>query len=443
MNLDEFGTVIDRAILPPSRAGKFGDPLLNAFDGLRAAGQVPEHLTVAADGSQHHRALVQVDADERTRARHVLLDGRKHRIRGRKKLHTVKQDTSCARPRHGFTLVELLVVIAIIATLIGLLLPAVQAARESARRLACSNNLKQMALAVANHVDARQRFPSNMQEPGLFHQFGITDYTGSLKTYGGIFQILPYFEQQAAYDQLITAMKPNPSNVHDGNGRNSQRNAHVTPWLGTLICPSDAVPLRSTAGNLTNYRLSGGDIWWSHLHAAPKQRGPFQRGDLQRVRIKDITDGTSKTVMLGEAITGSADDSLERGVAEVSPSKPSTCMSSISGGQILNPGDSKTMPVGWLWPGEKTGWIIFFTIQPPNSVRCAGTNEGRAILPASSFHDGGAFVAMCDGAVRFVLDTIDTGNLDQTMPSTTAGGSQWGVWGRLGSIAGGEVASLD
>ena len=348
-----------------------------------------------------------------------------------------------AKRRRAFTLIELLVVIAIIGVLVGLLLPAVQTARESARRSACSNNLKQMALAVANHVDARQRFPSNMQEPDLFNQFGITDYTGSLKTYGGIFQILPYFEQQAAYDQLITAMKPNPSNNTDRYGRNSARNAGVTPWLGALICPSDTVPLRSTAGNLTNYRLSGGDIWWSHLHSDPNQRGPFQRGDLRRVRIKDITDGTSKTVMLGEVITGSADNSLERGVAEVSPSKPSTCMSSVSGGQILNPGDSTTQPVGWLWPGEKTGWIIFFTIQPPNSVRCAGANEGRAILPASSFHGGGAFVAMCDGAVRFVLDTIETGNLDQTMPSTTAGGSQWGVWGRLGSIAGGEVASLD
>jgi len=351
----------------------------------------------------------------------------------------------------GFTLVELLVVIAIIGTLVGLLLPAVQSARESARSSACSNKLKQMALAVTNHDVARQRFPSNFNEPDLYNRFGITVVTstggtfgvGSLGTYGGIFQLLPFFEQQPAYDSLITVMKPNPLNANDIAGRSSLRNSGVTPLLADLICPSDGVPLINSAGNLTSYRLSGGDIWWGHLDAAPNNRSPFQRGDLRRIRTKDITDGTSKTVMLGEALTGSADDSLQRGVAQVSPTKPSTCMASTSNGKILSPGTSTSQPAGFLWSGEKTGSIIFFTIQPPNTIRCAGANEGRAILPTSSFHSGGAFVAMCDGAVRFVIDGIDTGILDQTMPSTTTGASQFGVWGRLGSISGGEAASLD
>jgi len=344
----------------------------------------------------------------------------------------------------GFTLVELLVVIAIIGTLVGLLLPAVQAARESARRSACSNKLKQMALAVTNHDVARQRFPSAFYELDLCNRFGIpVGLCGSLGSYGGIFQMLPYMEQQVVYDSLITAMKPNPLNSSDVNGRNSQRNAGVTPMIENLTCPSDALPLRSTAGNLTNYRLNGGDIWWSHLDAEPKSRGPFQRGDFRRIRIKDITDGTSKTVLLGEALTGSADSTLERGVALVSPTKPSTCMGSISGGKLLSPGGSTSQPTGWLWTGEKIGWIMFFTVQPPNSIRCAGANEGRAVIPASSFHGGGAFVAMCDGAVRFIVDKIDTGNLDQTMATSVTGASQFGVWGSLGSMAGGEAAAID
>jgi len=367
----------------------------------------------------------------------------------------------------GFTLVELLVVIAIIAVLIGLLLPAVQAARESARRSACSNKLKQLALAVANFQDARTRFPVSHVEPDFFSRWntkadgspnpfnGFRDNSG-LANYSGILTLMPFLEQQQIYDSLVSGMQPGSSNPADNAGRNFNRNTGGVAANSSLLCPSDSLPLRGTAhGGLTNYRLSGGDIWWNHLDANPRQRGPFRKGDpgdlsvVRFTRSKDVIDGLSKTVMLGEAVTGSGDANLARGVVapSVSIQRPSTCMGFGSSGTLAQFGQGTTSTVvGGYWWAYSVGSTIFFTIQPPNSVRCwlSGVeNESRARIPASSFHGGGAFVAMCDGAVRFVPDTIDTGDLDQTMPSTTTGPSQWGVWGRLGSMAGGEAASLD
>ena len=373
----------------------------------------------------------------------------------------------------GFTLVELLVVIAIIGTLVGLLLPAVQSARESARSSSCSNNLKQMALAVIHFQDAKGRFPVSHAEPDFFNRWS-TDANGAanpftgdkdvsgLANYCGILSIMPFLEQQRVYDSLVAGMQPGLSNAVDTKGRSYNRNSNGTVngngFISSLLCPSDWLPLRSTAiGGLLNYRMNGGDMWWYHMDASPTQRGPFRKGDpgnlgvVRLTRSKDVTDGLSKTVMLGEVVTGSGDSSLDRGVVappSSSITKPSTCMGYGSSGVLTNFGTNTTNDVaGTFWWSYLTGSTVFFTIQPPNTIRCAtftgdnGPTRGR--LPASSFHRGGAFVAMCDGAVRFVTEGIDTGNLDQTMPSSTTGGSRWGVWGSLGSMSGGEVAALD
>jgi prepilin-type N-terminal cleavage/methylation domain-containing protein len=357
----------------------------------------------------------------------------------------------------AFTLVELLVVIAIIGVLVGLLLPAVQAARESARRSACSNKLKQMGLAVNAFYDARQRFPMSHVEPDYFARYP-TDFDGNailfngsspLGTFGGILTLMPFLEEQQRYDSVVAGMAPR-SNDKQGCAWNRNPSTAMSAVISALICPSDWFPLRSAG--MTNYRMNGGDIWWYHLDANPLQRGPFRKGDpgnvgvVRPTRSKDVTDGLSKTVMLGEAVTGVGDETLDRGVVgkpSSSITKPSTCLAYGNTGTLTV---YSTTVLGNYWATDRTGSTVFFTVQPPNTIRCSmGTNdnESRARIPASSLHGKGVFVAMCDGAVRFVLDTIDTGNLDQTMPSTTAGASQWGVWGRLGSIAGGEVASLD
>jgi prepilin-type N-terminal cleavage/methylation domain-containing protein len=379
---------------------------------------------------------------------------------------------SIAAPRRGrgasvggFTLVELLVVIAIIGTLVGLLLPAVQVARETARSSSCSNNLKQMALAVANFHDAKSRFPVSNAEPDFFARWS-TDANGSpnpfnggagLASYSGILTLMPYLEEQKAYDSVVAGMRPGSSNAADINGRAWNRNTNTLVFINGLLCPSDSLPLRSTAtGGLLNYRMNGGDIWWNHVDASPLQRGPFRKGDpgnlgvVRFTRSKDVTDGLSKTVMLGEAVTASGDSSLDRGVVAPPASnitKPSTCMGYGSTGRLTNFGTSTTSDVvGMSWFGDRTGSTAFFTIQPPNTIRCTmSTSDGasRARIPASSFHNGGAFIAMCDGAVRFILNTIDTGDLDQTMATSVTGASKFGVWGNLGTMAGGETSSID
>jgi prepilin-type N-terminal cleavage/methylation domain-containing protein len=362
-----------------------------------------------------------------------------------------------SRSVHGLTLVELLAVIAIIGLLVALLMPALQSAREVGRRVACGNKLRQMALAVGNFCNAQSRFPVSAAEPVYFTHWNVTfSGSGALATYGGILSLMPYLEQKAAYDDVISGMTPG---TVDPTGRGWIRNVSSSSRiiLDVLTCPSDGLPLRSTAWyGLLNYRMNGGDIWWGHLDADPLQRGPFRKGDpgnLGRPRftqLAHVIDGLSNTVMLGEALTGSADARLERGVVAPPPATitmPSTCMGYGTSGQLTNFATNTTNDVaGNAWASDRVGSTVFFTIQPPNSIRCAmGTpdNVTRGKFPVSSLHGGGAFVTMCDGAVRFITDAIDTGTLAQTMATTTTGPSKWGVWGSLGSMAGREGLSIE
>jgi hypothetical protein len=294
-------------------------------------------------------------------------------------------------------------------------------------------------------------------EPVYFTRWNVT-FSGSagLATYGGILSLMPFLEQNGVYDDLISGMAPG---VVDPTGRGWNRNVSSSSRiiLDVLTCPSDGLPLRSTAWyGMHSYRMNGGDIWWGHLDSDPLQRGPFRKGDPGNLgrprftRVAHVTDGLSNTVMLGEALTGSADASLDRGVVAPPPASvtmPSTCMGYGSGGSLMNFSTNTTNDVaGSGWWSDRVGSTMFFTIQPPNSIRCAmatTSNVSRGKLPVSSLHGGGAFVTMCDGAVRFITDMIDTGTLAQTMAATKTGPSKWGVWGSLGSMAGGEGLRLE
>lgn len=185
--------------------------------------------------------------------------------------------------RHrGFTLIELLVVIAIIAILIALLLPAVQQAREAARRTQCKNNMKQLGLALHNYHDTFNRFPmqgyiNDTSNPSAYQPRHFTWIT----------MILPYFDQAPLYNQINFSIP-------------AWGQAHVGQQLATLRCPSDTgfgTPPGDTWGiAITNYSGSEGFDWWNR--ATSGLGGVFCAR--QHTRIADIMDGTSNTIALGE-----------------------------------------------------------------------------------------------------------------------------------------------
>ena len=190
----------------------------------------------------------------------------------------------------GFTLVELLVVIAIIGILIALLLPAVQAAREAARRSQCTNNVKQLALAFHNYHDTFRAFPRFDYVP--------TVVTNPYQGYSALTMILPFTEQDAVYDGINF-------NVAWTDGANTtMRRTRITAFL----CPSDREWGGADAGN--NYVVSAGSHYqvWGN---ASTLNGPFKR-DLE-TRMRDITDGTSNTIFIGEQLVWRQQQCLRTG----------------------------------------------------------------------------------------------------------------------------------
>ena len=242
------------------------------------------------------------------------------------------------RERHGFTLVELLVVIAIIGTLVGLLLPAVQAARESARRSSCSNNLKQLALAVHNYDNARKQFPPASSNPSMQT---ATDSGLNWDNIGFVTPILPYMEEQSLYDRVVA--------YATAGGRpwdTTTKSSIVCPYTArpnSLTCPSERNPRQPKAvpaNGMTSYHCNRGDIAtsWKNLHDASsgspitvEWRGPFGDGGTGSCGLRKITDGSSKTIMLGEMAIGTGDSTFPGGSATSATitgwTKPNVCAS--------------------------------------------------------------------------------------------------------------------
>ncbi len=369
--------------------------------------------------------------------------------------------------RSGFTLVELLVVIAIIGILVGLLLPAVQAAREAARRMQCSNNVKQIALAAHNYESAFKRFPA--LQGGTGHIWGGGD-TGNTQrgSMGTSFFLMPYLEQGPWYEQL--------------NALGSRRQG-LQPWSGDqlylqqasfLQCPSDAgesdpyQPNRTRT--LTSYAYCTGDNYAaSELFTPSEERG---NADLSRQKIAirhrgifgryyypsfgDISDGTSNTLLVGERQRPDGQKQKGHAVAvagNVTTTIPLDCRVLWSGNQYS--AAANVVPTNDTSPGYRglagnTFFNAFSTILGPNSAVCI-ILEGSAsphwfpgIWTATSQHTGGVMVGMADGSVHFISDGIDTGDLGVVAPLPAGGGpSPYGVWGALGTKNAGEAQQLE
>ncbi|MCS7239539.1 MAG: DUF1559 domain-containing protein [Thermoguttaceae bacterium] len=316
-----------------------------------------------------------------------------------------------------------------------------QGAREAARRTQCINNLKQIAIAIHSYHDSFQRFPA----------LGVRTIAASGREfhfYSWAMMVLPYLEQKNLFDDVMSAARDGSLPAPWSSW--ARWNRELPPYM----CPSDLPPPNRTRSNaLLNYKACVGDDYLqNHLTPNdPKVPGVQNRGIFQPERwinISYILDGTSNTVMLGEMVLGGRPGEIPGGVAlNVTAANPAGCLARIdptNPKMLTPPVQDETRPVGGRgWYGLPN-FSAFSTMIAPNGPSCLYCADGCEFMgAASSRHPGGANVAMADGSVRFISQTIDTGNPaadDLASPGFRA--SPWGVWGALGSISGGEAASL-
>jgi prepilin-type N-terminal cleavage/methylation domain-containing protein len=374
----------------------------------------------------------------------------------------MKTSMQIRKNQAGFTLVELLVVIAIIGTLVGLLLPAVQAAREAGRRSACQNNLKQMGLAIVNYDSAKRRFPAGAWQEELNLDVRA-EYAFSVV-------ILPFMEYQRHYDQIVafaadTTTTPGAASRNPNNNPHTNKGTSSIPLkrIVTFDCPSDPAPIAiKRKVQRLNYLANWGDVMVNFNDAY--FRGPFIYPGPGNPRVpyvsdKRITDGTSKTILLCEVRTSSGAQGIKGGIyggvsgwsQNANQPSPSTCLG-LSGSGWVPSADFDTDPPkgnGLRWALAYQQYTGCNTILPPNSPVCApNINAEGGYAPASSYHEGGAAVVMCDASVRFVSDNVDAGDPTVTPPKVSSdakrytGESMWGVWGAMGTIRGGESRPL-
>jgi prepilin-type N-terminal cleavage/methylation domain-containing protein/prepilin-type processing-associated H-X9-DG protein len=358
----------------------------------------------------------------------------------------------------AFTLMELLVVIMIIGILVALLLPAVQQAREAARKMSCSNNLKQFGLALHNYVDSWSSLPPMRggTNTELVGEIGFE--TTSRDSMSGIVSLIPFLEQETLFDQIATS------------------NFGPVPWYSTiywemqipgLVCPSDQV-IRGASGNCS-YKFCMGTIYWrnSDLWGSPlngmfgmthtranKAMGDWYDPDIARqskvYRLQDVQDGLSSTIAMSERRIGNYQN--DQDIANVAYDgyfgrldndariARENCLVTVrtktgSYAKKYNPnvriiggqGSVARFRPGERWGDGRPYYAGFNTIIPPNGPSCAEDNGDwySGVYSASSQHPGMVNAVMGDGSVRKFSDTIDAD-----------------VWVALGTRAGDETFEM-
>ncbi len=343
--------------------------------------------------------------------------------------------------RLGLTIVEVLVVAFVVIVIAALFFPNVRVSREAARRMQCTNNFRQIALAIHNYESAFKRLPAAMGGTGV----GDTKLAGNANRLSGLVALLPYLEQAKLWDTISApaefegvtypVMGPAPWVME------------YEPWstnIPVFRCPSMVGDQPNVAR--TNYAFCIGDMA-RDIHKPAILRGAFACGLVSR--LEDIQDGTSQTIAMAE-IGNFAGTALVGQIAMDRPlgvlNNPSSCQ------EVRDPRYQERyakqirlsqLGRGGRWVDGAAGFSLVATILPPNSPSCAVSDADAVdgIYSAGSQHESkGVMVAMADGSVHFISEDIDTGDLTCPTPTIEQMAaaqlhSSYGVWGALGTSA--------
>jgi prepilin-type N-terminal cleavage/methylation domain-containing protein/prepilin-type processing-associated H-X9-DG protein len=328
------------------------------------------------------------------------------------------------RHRSAFTLIELLVVIAIIAVLISLLLPAVQSAREAARRAQCVNNLKQLGLAMHNYHDVNNALP-----------LGRTLQVGTYRPFSQQARILQFMEQNNVFNSLNFSLSSyDPANATGG-----------ATSVSSFLCPSDTPPQIPDAQILpgysigaVNYRANEGTsvaMWYGADDTTNVNNGKVMEPNglfysSQLIKLASVADGTSNTAAFSEHVIGDFSNSISTELSDTYrpgtyPANSDEAYTFCLATNINNLSLQGYSNVGAPWTYGYHSTTSYWHSGPPNSRSCMYP-PSRIATTANSRHPGGVNVTLADGSVRFIKSTVNLPN-----------------WRALGTRNGGEVISSD